>query len=230
MRRLTGLSQSSLYYLLLFHAYWVLHVALVLAVLQEQLCGANQFACESCKAMCDADRGIVLCEPPKVQHATYNIQHATCNAVLCEPALGPTAAVLIAALPLAGLTYSRLCGWAVAALFRSDSTHCVALQKIGRVCFCWLWALQVLSLQLLRFVYDASSGCKKKMNNTIKYNLARRERLGAPRLGSARRGAGWQCGTGRISLLSEVAVDWLSAVGGWAIMLSSAQRRILSDC
>ena len=186
MRRLTGLSQSSLYYLLLFHAYWVLHVALVLAVLQEQLCGANQFACESCKAMCDADRGIVLCEPPKVQHATYSIQHATCNAVLCEPALGPTAAVLIAALPLAGLTYSRLCGWAVAALFRSDSTHCVALQKIGRVCFCWLWALQVLSLQLLRFVYDASSGCKKKMNNTIKYNLARRERLCAPRLGSAR--------------------------------------------
>jgi hypothetical protein len=88
----------------------------------------------------------------------------------------------------------------------------------------------VLSLQLLRFVYDASSGCKKKMNNTIKYNLARRERLGAPRLGSARRGSGWQCGTGRISLLSEVAVDWLSAVGGWAIMLSSAQRRILSDC
>ena len=27
---------------------------------------------------------------------------------------------------------------------------------------------QVLSLQLLRFVYDASSGSKKKMNNTIK--------------------------------------------------------------
>jgi hypothetical protein len=33
---------------------------------QERLCGANQFACETCVAMCDADRGIVLCEPPKV--------------------------------------------------------------------------------------------------------------------------------------------------------------------